>query len=183
MAAWDTDSCNENLTLSNWNTTVTQRQHELGTVLGQARVTHGRRYFEVTLNVVRGVFMIGWAIEDATLSNGAGCHSGSWAIDQLGNKGTENAWQHYGSKIRPGMVIGCGLDLVDRTITFFVNGKCLGVAYSGLPSGVAFRPVMSLKHKGTQATAKFDVNNDDFTFPPADELGFSAVYAPEETVL
>jgi len=48
--------------------------------------------------------------------------AGTWAIDQMGSKGTENHWCKFGSKLKPGNVIGCLLDLIEGTMSFYVDG-------------------------------------------------------------
>jgi hypothetical protein len=45
-------------------------------------------------------------------------------------------WQPYGQgpKLRPGSVVGCGIDLEAATISYWIDGKPLGVAFTNIPS-------------------------------------------------
>ena len=85
-----------------------------------------------------GVQQLGWCTIDCpfTHEEGVGDAPDSYAYDGGRVKRWNCSPHDYGEAWRVGDVIGVCLDLDDGTITFYRNGRSLGVAFSG--SLVAF---------------------------------------------
>ena len=74
----------------------------------------------------------------------------------------------YGEHIQTGDVVGVSVDADEGTISFFQNGKCLGVAFRGVPTNGFLVPVFGMKSK-----------NDSLILLPC----FSSISSPPPEVL
>ncbi|CAN7995347.1 unnamed protein product, partial [Ixodes pacificus] len=104
-------------------------------------VTDGKWYFEFEV-LTLGVMKVGWAGPNFLPSCELGGDDNSWAFD--GFKAVKNhagGSEVYGKQWQIGDVIGCMLDLHDRTISFSLNGELLldslggETAFSDIPCG------------------------------------------------
>lgn len=87
---------------------------------------------------------------------GLGQDTESWAYDGSSQKswhGSSSGSNRYGEYWSAGDVIGVILDLETKTISFYRNGKDMGVAFSNV-EGEAFYPAVSL-HKRQKVTVCF----------------------------
>ena len=143
------------------------------TVQGSSGVTLGKWYFEVRLMSPEPVY-IGWACEQIDTACGE-CQN-SWAF--CGNRG----YRYHGgdralypadtdkaTKWKGCDVVGCYIDLYAREISYAINGRPLGPAFTALPN-IAFFPTI------TVGSSSVDVNFGDTPFsylPGPDYLPFS----------
>lgn len=86
----------------------------------------GRWYYEVEINTL-GHIQVGWAdLNFRSDSESLGCDENSWAFDcHTGRKVHASNYESFGQIASVGDVIGCMLDLNDRTISYSLNGKLM----------------------------------------------------------
>lgn len=86
----------------------------------------GRWYYEVEICTL-GHVQVGWAdLNFRSNSETLGCDENSWAFDcHTGRKVHASNYESFGQVASVGDVIGCMLDLNDRTISFSLNGKLM----------------------------------------------------------
>eukprot|EP00339_Tiarina_fusa_P006459 CAMPEP_0117025884 /NCGR_PEP_ID=MMETSP0472-20121206/19078_1 /TAXON_ID=693140 ORGANISM="Tiarina fusus, Strain LIS" /NCGR_SAMPLE_ID=MMETSP0472 /ASSEMBLY_ACC=CAM_ASM_000603 /LENGTH=258 /DNA_ID=CAMNT_0004732727 /DNA_START=8 /DNA_END=788 /DNA_ORIENTATION=+ len=111
-------------------------------------VYEGKWMFEVTLGTA-GVQQIGWATLACPFTDeaGVGDAEDSYAYDGKRQKKWSISPGTYGEDWAIGDVIGCCLDLEGNKITFYRNGKSMGVAFDSVKSkeeGLAYFPTASL---------------------------------------
>lgn len=70
----------------------------------------------------------------------------------------------YGTKLKVGDMLGIALDLDNHTISFYLNGVNLGVAYSNLPSEI-FYPGFNIYTSGKKITFNFGTSKFKYTVP------------------
>lgn len=89
-------------------------------------VHSGRWYYEVEIGTL-GHIQIGWAnLCFKSDSPSLGCDENSWAYDcHTGRKVHASNYESFGHVASVGDVIGCMLDLNDRTISYSLNGKLM----------------------------------------------------------
>lgn len=89
-------------------------------------VHSGRWYYEVEIGTL-GIIQIGWAnLNFCSSSPSLGCDENSWAFDcHAGRKVHASNNESFGKVASVGDVIGCMLDLNDRTISYSLNGKLM----------------------------------------------------------
>ena len=116
-----------------------------------ARATHGVKggkcFYEATVKGA-GICRVGFSTMAAHHELGRDMHG--FGYGGTGMKSLNNAFEAYGEKYGNGDVIGCALDLDESTISFYKNGKALGVAFQ-LPDsmvGMAIFPAFVLKGCG-----------------------------------
>ena len=111
-------------------------------------VAQGKWYYEVELWTA-GVVQIGWASDAFTAADkqgdGVGDDAVSFAFDGCRqSKWTNGVAEAYGKGWAPGDVVGCFLDLDDRSIAFSLNGTHLGTAFQNIGPGPFF-PAASIE--------------------------------------
>ena len=123
-----------------------------------ARATHGfvgsgKVYFEGRVSD-EGLARIGVAAFGATYN--LGTDKASYGFGGTGKKSYASSFESYGSAFALNDVIGVGLDLDNRTLSFYKNGQDLGVAYTLAPelADVPLFPAVVLKN----AEMIFDFN-------------------------
>eukprot|EP01087_Luapelamoeba_hula_P010071 TRINITY_DN2649_c0_g2_i3.p1 TRINITY_DN2649_c0_g2~~TRINITY_DN2649_c0_g2_i3.p1 ORF type:complete len:441 (+),score=73.47 TRINITY_DN2649_c0_g2_i3:88-1410(+) len=126
-------------------------------VKANVRVTNGKWYFETQM-IGSGQLQVGWATDTYDLS-GAG---DSWMFDtsssQILRKGANGT--AYGERCSYNDVIGCSLDVQNKTICFYKNGRSLGEAWRDVnfQDGVErLVPVIGVNRQG-RAKANFGPN-------------------------
>lgn len=89
-------------------------------------VRSGRWYYEVEVQTL-GHIQIGWAnVNFRSDSQFLGCDENSWAFDcNSGRKVHNSSYESFGQIASISNVIGCMLDLNDRTISYSLNGKLM----------------------------------------------------------
>lgn len=133
-------------------------------------VFSGRWMYEATVGT-GGIQQIGWATLDCEFSaeNGVGDSDNSYAYDgkriMMWNNGSIN----YGEAWVPGDIIGCGINLDKGEVSFWRNGRPLGVASSTVTvkPGIAYFPALSLSHA---ERCRLNFGGTPFAFPIEDYL-------------
>ncbi|DAZ94132.1 TPA: hypothetical protein N0F65_010376 [Lagenidium giganteum] len=106
--------------------------------LGKVAITAGSGlwYFEV-LMLTDGLMQIGYIdnefVADAVQGQGVGDHNSSWAFDGFRRKKWNVNSYDYGDAWHTGDVVGVLLDTDRMELSYFLNGKFLGVAFTALP--------------------------------------------------
>lgn len=105
-------------------------------VANAAIAAHTGLWFYEVLLVTDGLFQIGFVdcdfIADSIQGQGVGDHSGSWAFDGFRCKKWHVDSSDYGESWSANDVVGVLLDTDRMEISFFLNGRFLGVAFTGL---------------------------------------------------
>ncbi|CCW70048.1 unnamed protein product [Phytomonas sp. Hart1] len=149
------------------------------TVTADCSVLLGCWYYEVTLHT-QGLMQIGWIVKDSIGKGSVGDIPLSWSIDLF----RRMRW-HKGiaeplvisRRWSVGDVIGCALNLSDREMTFFLNGRSIGITpltsctFHNLPVGpeIEYVPAISLR-AGNHVS--FNFGSSPFKCKPD---GFSAL--------
>ncbi|XP_055934795.1 ryanodine receptor-like isoform X1 [Argiope bruennichi] len=112
-------------------------------------VTTGKWYFEFEI-MTPGPVKVGWATLPFIPSVELGGDEHSWAYDgHLGCKKHAGGTEGYGKQWAVGDVVGCLLDLHDRTISYSLNGELLldamggETAFSDIPVDEGFVPAFT----------------------------------------
>jgi hypothetical protein len=113
-------------------------------------VTSGKWMYEA--HVYSECAQIGWANErfrsNIARGEGVGDDAESWAYDGLRQRKWHRGWGAYGERWKEGDVVSCYLDLDAGVMTFALNGKSMGVAYTGIKAdGRGFRAAASFDNK------------------------------------
>ncbi|XP_013138462.1 PREDICTED: RING finger and SPRY domain-containing protein 1-like [Papilio polytes] len=94
------------------------------TLYGTCHVKDGKWYYEISL-ITNGSFVIGWAITGADMTASVGFEEFS-----VGYEGSKKLMWYFKNAYVVGLgvwkrgdVLGCLLDITNKTITFFLNGK------------------------------------------------------------
>lgn len=121
------------------NTTATALEHFATVRLGgnvAIAANSGLWFYEVTM-LTDGLMQIGYIdadfVSDPVQGQGVGDHASSWAFDGYRCKKWNVSSSDYGEAWRAEDVIGVLLDTDRMELSFFLNGKFLGVAFSGIP--------------------------------------------------
>jgi len=137
-------------------------------VKADVRVKGGKWYYEVKL-LGYGKMHIGWCTDKCQIQansyNGIGHDTESWSYDgnyQAAWHGSSSNQKRYGEHWNNGDIIGCVLDLDTKSMSFYRNGKDLGVAFSGFSVGDGLYPAASLQY-GQKLS--FNFGKDPFKYP------------------
>ncbi|GAB9466577.1 hypothetical protein Gpo141_00003948 [Globisporangium polare] len=121
------------------NVTVTALEHFATVRLGgnvAIAANSGLWFYEVTV-LTDGLMQIGYIdadfASDPVQGQGVGDHASSWAFDGYRCKKWNVSSSDYGEVWRAEDVVGVLLDTDRMELSFFLNGKFLGVAFSGIP--------------------------------------------------
>uniref|UniRef100_K3WKH0 B30.2/SPRY domain-containing protein n=1 Tax=Globisporangium ultimum (strain ATCC 200006 / CBS 805.95 / DAOM BR144) TaxID=431595 RepID=K3WKH0_GLOUD len=99
-------------------------------------VNTGLWFYEVHV-LSDGLMQIGYIdadfVADPIQGQGVGDHTNSWGFDGFRCKKWNISSSDYGEPWRADDVVGVLLDTDRMELSFFLNGKFLGVAFSGLP--------------------------------------------------
>ncbi|TMW63295.1 hypothetical protein Poli38472_002236 [Pythium oligandrum] len=118
--------------------TIRALQHFPSVRLGKVSITanSGLWYYEVAI-LSEGLMQIGYVdgdfVSDPLQGQGVGDHVNSWAFDGFRRKKWNVSSYDYGEAWRSGDIVGVLLDSDRMELSYFLNGKFLGVAFSGLP--------------------------------------------------
>jgi hypothetical protein len=162
-----------------------QSKSEFGTmalVLDEAPESDCILYFEVQV-VTGGLAQIGWAdltnfAPDTETGDGVGDHGSSYAFDgsrcQKFQNGTEEA---YGESWKDGDVIGCKFNVSTGAISFSINGKDLGNAFT-IESK---RPLVPALSCNGGEILELHVHPDQMKFRPSDCIPVYDLLTADET--
>ncbi|CAG0896856.1 unnamed protein product, partial [Cyprideis torosa] len=112
-------------------------------------VTSGKWYYEVEI-LTAGPMRVGWCCADMSPGISIGWDDRSWGYDGYNEeKGHAGSFESYGKQWQVGDVVGVMIDLVDRTISFSLNGELMMDAMGSETAfadvqGEAFVPAFSL---------------------------------------
>uniref|UniRef100_K3W815 B30.2/SPRY domain-containing protein n=1 Tax=Globisporangium ultimum (strain ATCC 200006 / CBS 805.95 / DAOM BR144) TaxID=431595 RepID=K3W815_GLOUD len=146
---FDPKKCSYYVVLQESNSVAIQVAKGFGSVLGNCEVNCGVKYWEVELQSARGgegVFL-GVASSDLPL-NGSILNRGIfWGISCGTGHKLHDIIDYYTEPFEDGDVVGMLLDMEYGRLTFYRNGKNLGVAYRSIPAK-RLCPVVSLTFVG-----------------------------------
>jgi Kip1 ubiquitination-promoting complex protein 1 len=125
-----------------------ESESNFASIRGNVCVYQGQWQYEVVL-LTSGISQLGWASPQCafTDTNGVGDSPDSYAFDgKRVKKWNMREWD-YGEKWKIGDVIGCCIDADQGSITYYRNGKSLGVAFANIRThqpGLAYFPALSI---------------------------------------
>ncbi|RKP27844.1 hypothetical protein SYNPS1DRAFT_26516 [Syncephalis pseudoplumigaleata] len=137
-------------------------------------VGHGRWAFEVVVPV-KGLVQVGWSTMQIDYQpesgSGVGDDGGSYSIDghrcMRWHGAVPPVPNDYGQRWQPGDVVTCMVDFTARTLSFALNGECLGVAFSDIDPQVALHPSVSCSaHQGCRI--RYGYSWDPLQYAPSD---------------
>ncbi|XP_043461888.1 ryanodine receptor isoform X4 [Leptopilina heterotoma] len=143
-------------------------------------VTSGKWYFEFQV-LTAGPMRVGWARADCPPGNMLGNDDSTWAFDGYNEeKVYSGTAETFGKQWQVGDVVGVFLDLIDRTISFSLNGELLMDALGGETSfadvqGDSFVPAFTL---GVGQKAKLTFGQDVDTLKFFTTCGLQEGYEP-----
>ena len=156
-----------------------QRRYEekkkFASIRGTNGVTSGKWCFEVQI-ITNGLFQFGWCqlTTAFTSSNGVGDDQTSYSYDGWRIVKFHKNQENYGDLWDVGDYIGCCIDLDNKVVEFFLNGKSLGIAYKDVLIGknIAYFPGVSLRKK-EQLRINFGTSKFKYEYPGYQSLDLS----------
>ncbi|XP_023317849.1 ryanodine receptor isoform X1 [Trichogramma pretiosum] len=143
-------------------------------------VSSGKWYFEFEVRTA-GPMRVGWAKADCAPGNMLGNDENTWAFDGYNEeKVYSGTSESFGKQWQVNDVVGVFLDLIDKTISFSLNGELLMDALGGETSfadvqGEAFVPAFTL---GVGQKAKLTFGQDVNTLKYFTTCGLQEGYEP-----
>ncbi|XP_034937910.1 ryanodine receptor isoform X2 [Chelonus insularis] len=143
-------------------------------------VSSGKWYFEFEV-LTAGPMRVGWAKADCMPGSMLGNDDNTWAFDGYNEeKVYSGTAETFGKQWQVGDVVGVFLDLIDRTISFSLNGELLMDALGGETSfadvqGDSFVPAFTL---GVGQKAKLTFGQDVNTLRYFTTCGLQEGYEP-----
>ncbi|XP_043499298.1 ryanodine receptor isoform X4 [Polistes fuscatus] len=143
-------------------------------------VNSGKWYFEFEV-LTAGPMRVGWAKADCMPGSMLGSDENTWAFDGYNEeKVYSGTAETFGKQWQVGDVVGVFLDLIDRTISFSLNGELLMDALGGETSfadvqGDSFVPAFTL---GVGQKAKLTFGQDVNTLKFFTTCGLQEGYEP-----
>jgi len=138
------------------------------TVKADVKVKGGKWYYEVKL-LGYGKMHIGWCTDKCNIQTnsytGIGHDTESWSYDgnyQAAWHGSSSNQKKYGEHWANGDVIGCVLDLEAKNMSFYRNGKDLGIAFEKIAIGDGVYPAASIQY-GQKLS--FNFGKETFKYP------------------
>ncbi|XP_037891290.1 E3 ubiquitin-protein ligase RNF123 isoform X2 [Glossina fuscipes] len=140
-------------------------QGSFNTIKANVCVYGGRWMYEIQLHS-KGVMQIGWCSNKCLFNENSGVGDSKLSYGFDGSK--QQSWHistnKYGEKWQIGDIIGVAIDVDKEEVSFYRNGKSLGVAFQRLEKGpgITFFPGISLGYnQGVQA----NFGNAPFKYP------------------
>ncbi|CAH8435934.1 unnamed protein product [Heterobilharzia americana] len=125
-------------------------------------VTRGKWYYEAEI-LTSGFMRVGWAKKSAPPDLIIGSSNSSFAFAAHQARKWHRNGSTYGTVCQPGDVIGCMLDLIDKTISFSLNGELmmdplgLEIAFKHIKVDEGYVPAFSL---GSGQQVKINYGNN-----------------------
>ena len=117
-------------------------------------LTSGKWYYEIVLES-DGLGQLGWAdmefVGDSGYGRGCGDDKHSWGFDGMRVLWWHNGQQSWGKKWRDGDILGCAVDLDERTISWSLNGswdRPMGQAFVNFQYTAGVVPALTLQRFG-----------------------------------
>ena len=132
------------------------------------KVSNGKWYFEFEV-LTSGFMKIGWMDTSAQPDTSIGIDDRSYGFDGHLVKKWHQGAESYGREWKIGDIVGCFLDLNDRTISFSLNGELLldpsgsEMAFDNVIPIDGFVPAMTLS-SGTKARLNFGQDSNSLKF-------------------
>ncbi len=154
-----TGSIDGSLSYQEGNNTYDVNCKAFDTFCSESTKSKGKWYYEVNLvSISSGIAQIGFADEKfspSSGSDGVGDDDHSWGVD--GNRvckwGNSTAAK-YGESWKDGDVLGCAIDLDDKYVEFYLNGKSMGKAFEKISFDTSIRVALT----GQGQNYKYSVN-------------------------
>lgn len=137
-------------------------------------VSAGKWYWEVTANANAAYVMAGIGTASALVEHGSlgvypGADANGWSYYGFdGSKYHDGAPAAFGPPLVVGDVLGFALDMAAGSLTIYLNGASLGVAFTGI-SG----PVFAMMGSGASASCTVTANFGDSAFAYTPPVGFN----------
>ena len=140
-------------------------------------VTSGKWYYETTLKTA-GCIQLGWAdsafqVIDSGNGEGVGDCNHSWAYDGWRMYSWNELYTEWGARWVKGDVVGCMIDMDERTMSFTLNGLGeeidMGVAFTDFKCSGTMYPCASFNRK-----EEFTFNFGSTPFKHGPPLGYNA---------
>jgi len=155
----------KDLIFSNKNLEVTNNSsdyYSISFAKGNTLVNGGKWYYEVRI-IVSGNLQVGWCSEkyDPKSQNGQ-----CWIYDSNKQKKLRNGIEtSFGEYANNGDIIGVGLDIENKLIQYWKNGKDLGIAFNDVfLNGIRLAPIIGLSRK---VRCLVNFGKENFAFPQA----------------
>eukprot|EP01006_Ploeotia_vitrea_P020375 TRINITY_DN52641_c0_g1_i1.p1 TRINITY_DN52641_c0_g1~~TRINITY_DN52641_c0_g1_i1.p1 ORF type:complete len:807 (+),score=96.56 TRINITY_DN52641_c0_g1_i1:258-2423(+) len=117
---------------------VSRDQRGWGGCRANYGVTEGKFYYEATI-MDDGLARVGWATVEASLE--LGTDREGFGYGGTAKKSFAKQFDDYGIKFGRGDIVGCMLNRDANEISFSVNGKDMGAAFSPIPSALKQTPM------------------------------------------
>lgn len=175
---WSTTDKYGNIVLSNNNLTVNLKSNG-ASIRTDKSVNSGKYYWEIifqgSTNFYSKVMTIGIAEKDISISNVNSFGKHRAYVGHTGNKQPGNI--AYADIINPGDILGILLDMDNKKLSFRINDKDFGVAFTDLPStNVSPHIFYGSENATTQITANFGAESFTYSIPdgylPYDTSGY-----------
>ncbi|KAI9913347.1 hypothetical protein PsorP6_006686 [Peronosclerospora sorghi] len=131
---FDPQKCSLYMELQDDRTRAVQVAKGCGSVLGTCEVVCGIKYWEIKLESARGGdgVLIGVAAAEVALNTSLVRRGVFWGLSCATGHKFHAAMEYYTDPCKDGDVVGVLLDMEYRQLSFYVNGRDLGVAFSGI---------------------------------------------------
>jgi len=156
--------------------------YNLTTARANVGVKKGRFYYEVTIRQA-GNARIGWATGIFKPENnqaGVGSDENSWSFNgnnkQKHYNDNQKSGEAYGENWANGSIIGCMIDFEQRRMSFSLNGKDMGLAFSTFRTDTILYPAISVS-RNVKVTVNF---GRKFTHLPPGYCGLYSCLTPAE---
>jgi ryanodine receptor 2 len=131
-------------------------------------VDSGKWYYEFEV-ITPGYMKVGWAMVSTDPAKELGLDGCSYVFDGFVGRKWHQGSEAYGKVWQKGDVIGCMLDITDKTISFSLNGELMmdrmgqEIAFKGIDLGEPYVPAFSLS-AGQHARVNFGQDVHQFKF-------------------
>lgn len=149
---FDRSQCALGVRLEERDTVALQTAPGFGSVLGGCEISRGVKYWEVKLTAScggDGVFVGVAAVEDQAIGSNSLSRGLFWGFSCATGHKVHDSIDAYANPCKDGDVVGALLDLDYGRLSFYVNGRYIGVAFTGV-NVARLRPAFALTSVGQQ---------------------------------